>query len=77
MQRGKYQVPGQGCLNRHFGGLSIANLAGKLLAEAIGGQAERFDMMATLPATRFPGGTRLRYPGMVLGTLYYALKDRL
>ncbi len=58
-------------------GISIANLAGKLLAEAIGGQAERFDMMATLPATRLPGGTRLRYPGMVLGTLYYALKDRL
>ncbi len=58
-------------------GIPIANLAGKLLAEAIGGQAERFDMMASLPVTRFPGGTLLRYPGMVLGMLYYSLKDRL
>ena len=58
-------------------GISIANLAGKLMAEAIGGQAERFDLMASLPATRFPGGTLLRYPGMVLGMLYYSLKDRL
>ncbi len=58
-------------------GVPIANLAGKLIAEAIGGQAERFDMMATLPVSRFPGGTLLRYPGMVLGMLYYALRDRL
>lgn len=58
-------------------GISIASLAGKLLAEAIGGQAERFDMMATLPAARFPGGTLSRYPGTVLGMLYYAIKDRL
>ena len=34
-------------------------------------------MMATLPVSRFPGGTLLRYPGMVLGMLYYALRDRL
>ncbi len=58
-------------------GISIANLAGKLVSEAIGGQAERFDIMASLPASRFPGGRLLRYPGMVLGMLYYALKDRL
>ncbi len=58
-------------------GISIANLAGKLMAEAIDGQAKRFDMMATLPVTPFPDGTRQTYPGMVLGTLYNALKDRL
>ena len=25
----------------------------------------------------FPGGTLLRYPGMVLGMMYYSLKDKL
>ncbi|MEM7433006.1 MAG: FAD-binding oxidoreductase [Pseudomonadota bacterium] len=58
-------------------GISIANLSGKLVAEAIAGTAERFDVMADLPTHTFPGGTLLRYPGMVLGMLYYSLKDRL
>jgi gamma-glutamylputrescine oxidase len=58
-------------------GISIANFAGKVIAEAIGGTAERFDVMAGIRALPFPGGTLLRYPGMVLGMLYYSLKDRL
>jgi gamma-glutamylputrescine oxidase len=57
-------------------GVSISNLAGKVLAEAIVGTAGRFDVMANLPTHSFPGGTLLRYPGMVLGMLYYSLKDR-
>jgi gamma-glutamylputrescine oxidase len=58
-------------------GISIANFAGKIIAEAIAGTAERFDVMASMPIHTFPGGTLLRYPGMVLGMLYYSLKDRL
>ncbi|MDA1062746.1 MAG: FAD-binding oxidoreductase [Proteobacteria bacterium] len=58
-------------------GVSIANFAGKIIAEAIGGTAERFDIFSSLPVLTFPGGTLLRYPGMVLGMLYYSLKDRL
>jgi len=58
-------------------GISIANFAGKVIAEAIGGTADRFDVMASMPIHTFPGGTLLRYPGMVLGMLYYSLKDRL
>ena len=58
-------------------GISTANFAGKVIAEAIGGTAEQFDVFASLPVRRFPGGTLLRYPGMVLGMLYYGLKDRL
>lgn len=57
-------------------GISIASFAGKLLAEAIGGDRRRFDLMAGLPTHRFPGGTLLRYPGMVLAMAYYAFKDR-
>lgn len=58
-------------------GVSIGTLAGQLLAEAIAGRRQRFDRLATLPARRFPGGTLLRWPGMVAGMLYYALRDRL
>ncbi len=58
-------------------GISTANFAGVVIAEAIAGDAERFDVFAKLPTRQFPGGTMLRYPGMVLGMLYYSLKDRL
>jgi len=58
-------------------GVAIANFAGKVIAEAIAGTAGRFDLMASLPIHTFPGGTLLRYPGMVLGMLYFSLKDRL
>jgi gamma-glutamylputrescine oxidase len=58
-------------------GVPIATLAGKLLAEVIGGTAERFDVMASVPSPTFPGGTLLRWPGLVAGMLFYALRDRL
>jgi len=58
-------------------GVSTANFAGLVIAEAIAGQAERFDAFACLKISTFPGGTLLRYPGMVLGMLYYSLQDKL
>ena len=58
-------------------GIPTATLAGKLLAEAVSGSAERFDVMAKIPTPAFPGGTLLRYPGLVAGMLWYAMKDRL
>ncbi|MCL4722029.1 MAG: FAD-binding oxidoreductase, partial [Gammaproteobacteria bacterium] len=58
-------------------GVSTATLAGRLMAEAIAGTAERFDVFARLPPPAFPGGTWLRWPGTVLGMLWYALRDRL
>jgi len=58
-------------------GINIATLAGKLLAEAVAGQAERFDWMADIKVPVFPGGTLLRYPGLLAGVLWYTLKDRL
>ena len=58
-------------------GISTANFAGKIIAEAIAGTARRFDVFASLPIHTFPGGTLLRYPGMVLGMLYYSIKDKL
>ena len=58
-------------------GVALTTLAGKLIAEAVAGSAERFDVFARLPQPGFPGGTLLRWPAMVAGMLYYALRDRL
>jgi gamma-glutamylputrescine oxidase len=55
----------------------MATLGGKLAAEAIAGQAERFDLMASVPTPRFPGGTALRWPLLVAGMLWFSLRDRL
>ena len=46
----------------------MANLGGKLLAEAVLGRPERFEVMARVPAKPFPGGALLRKP-MVTATL--------
>ncbi len=58
-------------------GVALAPFAGKLLAEAVAGSAERFDVFAGLPHRRFPGGEWARQPLLAAGMLYYALKDRL
>jgi gamma-glutamylputrescine oxidase len=58
-------------------GVALATLAGRLLAEAVAGQAERFDLMSTLPTPRFPGGAMLRWPILVLAMTWYSLRDRL
>jgi len=57
-------------------GVPTATFAGKLIAEAICGKLERFDVMSNLSTRRFPGGTLLRWPGMVSAMLYYSLRDR-
>ena len=47
------------------------------MAEAIEGQSAGFDAMAALPARPFPGGVMLRWPLLVAGMSWYALRDRL
>ncbi|HYK25669.1 MAG TPA: FAD-binding oxidoreductase, partial [Steroidobacteraceae bacterium] len=37
-------------------GIALAGIAGKLLAEAVAGEAERFDLFARIPHRDFPGG---------------------
>ncbi|SNT19028.1 NAD(P)/FAD-dependent oxidoreductase [Tropicimonas sediminicola] len=58
-------------------GLAMATLAGQIAAETIAGQAERFDVMARVPSPRFPGGSALRSPLLVLAMLWFSLRDRL
>lgn len=58
-------------------GALVTTLAGELIAEAMAGTAERFDVLANLPSRPFPGGKWLRQPLATLGLLYYAMKDKL
>lgn len=58
-------------------GVAMATLSGRLMADAIAGQAEGFDAMAAVPTRTFPGGSMLRGPLLVAGMAWYGLRDRL
>ena len=58
-------------------GIALTGMAGKLVAEAISGTADRFDVFTRIPHANFPGGAALRRPGLVLAMLYYRLRDLL
>ena len=58
-------------------GVGLAVLAGRAMARAVAGDARCFDLLARLPAQRFPGGAALRQPLLVLAMTWFALRDRL
>lgn len=58
-------------------GIALTGIAGKMVAEAIAGQAERFDLFARLDHRNFPGGPLLRTPSLVLAMLWYRMRDWL
>jgi hypothetical protein len=58
-------------------GLALTGMAGKLVAETIAGQAERFDLFSRIKHRPFPGGALMRTPALVLGMLYFRLRDLL
>ncbi len=58
-------------------GLAPSHLAGKVLAEAIGGDLERFDVFSRIRHLRLPGGKWFANPALALGMLYYRLKEIL
>ena len=64
----------QGCSGH---GVTFTHLIGRLLGEAVRGQATRFDAFASLPHYPFPGGRTFRVPLTALGALWYNLRDRL
>jgi gamma-glutamylputrescine oxidase len=58
-------------------GVALTGLAGKVAAEAIAGQAERFNVFASIPHAKFPGGAKFRVPALLLATTYFRLRDML
>lgn len=58
-------------------GVGMATFSGKLLADAIAGDADGFDTMARIPTLPFPGGTALRSPLLMLAMTWFSLRDRV
>jgi gamma-glutamylputrescine oxidase len=58
-------------------GVALTGVAGKVVAEAIAGTAERFDVFTRLPHSTFHGGRLFRTPMLVLAMLWYRIRDLL
>ena len=58
-------------------GMVAATIAGRIAAEAIAGQAERFDVMARIRHHDFPGGSLFRRPTLVMAMTWFRLRDLL
>ncbi|WP_288350828.1 FAD-binding oxidoreductase [uncultured Thalassospira sp.] len=58
-------------------GVAMATLAGQIMADAVGGTMERFDVMANIKTPVFPGGKALRFPMLVAAMLWYSIRDKL
>lgn len=58
-------------------GVTGSHLFGKIISEAVNGDLTRFDVFAALKYYPFPGGRALRVPYSVIGSWWYALRDRL
>jgi gamma-glutamylputrescine oxidase len=56
-------------------GLALTGLAGKLVAEAMAGDAGRLDVFSRIKHRSFPGGKLLRTPALVLGMAWYRMRD--
>ncbi|MFL6688772.1 MAG: NAD(P)/FAD-dependent oxidoreductase [Alphaproteobacteria bacterium] len=58
-------------------GVALANLGGKLMAEAVLGRPEQFEVLARVPAKKFPGGAHWRKPLVAAALLWFKLLDFL
>lgn len=58
-------------------GIAATGLAGRIMAEAIRGQAGRLDIFSRIPHRNFPGGRALRTPLLVAAMAWYKLRDAL
>ncbi len=63
----------QGCSGH---GITFTHLAGRVVGEAIKGDATRFGAFARLPHHPFPGGRLFRVPFTALGALWYQMRDQ-
>jgi len=58
-------------------GVAATGLAGRVISEAIRGQAERLDVFARIRHRDFPGGRALRTPLLVAAMAWFKLRDAL
>jgi len=58
-------------------GVNVTHVAGQIMAEAVAGTMERFDLFANVKPFIVPGARWLHKPMVTLGMMYYQIKDRL
>jgi len=58
-------------------GVNVTHLAGRIMADAVAGTLEQFDLFANVKPFVVPGAYRFSKPMVTLGIMYYAIKDRL
>lgn len=58
-------------------GVTTTHLAGRLIAEAIAGERDRFEAFAALRNYPFPGGRLFRVPLSMLGSWYYQAREKM
>lgn len=58
-------------------GIAATGLAGRIISEAIRGQAGRLDVFAGISHRNFPGGRALRTPLLVAAMAWFKLRDAL
>ncbi len=58
-------------------GVNVTHLAGQILADAVAGTMERFDLFADVKPFMVPGAHTFSTPLVALGVLYYQIRDRL
>lgn len=56
-------------------GVNTTHLAGQIMADAVAGTMERFDMFANVKQVVIPGAQTFHKPMVSLGMLYYRLRD--
>lgn len=58
-------------------GVNMTHLTGQIMADAVGGTLERFDLFANIKPIVLPGAHVFNRPMTSLGMMYYKLKDSL
>ena len=58
-------------------GVNVTHLAGRIMADAVAGTVEQFDLFANVKPIVVPGAHWFSKPMVTLGMLYYQIKDRL
>ena len=56
-------------------GVALTGIAGQMVANAIAGQSERFDLFARLKHYRYPGGEGMHGAWLKLGLMYNQIKE--
>lgn len=56
-------------------GVAPTHIAGQILADAISGDLERFDVFDRIKHWKLPGGKLFANPALAVGMLYYRLKE--